>query len=115
MSLRHADADDNDAFVARHTPVGTARSYTTLQTQWVAYADERGLPALPAAADLVMSFMRKMIREGYARSTITKSVPAAIAALHRLHNLDSPTWEPRFKLMKRMIVRATPPPKKKNR
>lgn len=111
---RHVDADENDTFIEQHTPAGTARSYTTTQTQWVAYAEERGLPPLPAAPDLVMSFMRKMIKDGYARSTITKTVPAAIAALHRLHGLDSPTWEPRFKLMKRMVVRATPPPTRKN-
>ena len=111
-SVRHTDADDNDAFIDLHTPPGTKRSYTTTQTQWARYAHERGEPILPVKSEPLMTYMRKLIKDGKARSTITKTVPSAIASLHRMHGLDSPTWEPKFKLMKRMIVRATPPRKK---
>ena len=114
LSSRHEDADANDEFVKEYTPKGTHNPYNTYQVQWVQYAEERQRPSLPAAADLVMSFQRKLLKEGKARSTVTKTVPSAIAALHREHGLDSPTWDPRFKLMKRMLIRASPPPKQKN-
>ena len=114
LSSRHEDADANDEFVKEHTPKGTHNPYKTYQVQWVQYVEERLRPSLPAAADLVMSFQRKLLKEGKSRSTVTKTVPSAIAALHREHGLDSPMWDPRFKLMKRMLIRASPPPKQKN-
>lgn len=111
---RHVDADENDSFIAGHTPGGTRNTYSTYQEQWAIYTEERGLPALPAEPDLLMAFMRKMIKDGYARSTITKVVPAAINDLHREKGLKSPTEDPRFKLLKRRVIRATAPPKTKN-
>ena len=110
---RDEDADENDAFINENTAPGTTSSYLSINTQWARYCEERGCEPIPAAPDLLMSLMRKLIKEGKSRSTVTKSVPGAIMALHREHGLTSPTWDPRFKHMKRVAIRATPPPKRK--
>ena len=114
LPQRHVDADENDAFMTEHTPEGTASTYNSFQRQFAIYAEERGLSALPAEPDLVMSFMRKLLKDGYARATINKIVPAAINDLHRGQGVNSPTLDPRLKLMKRRVTRATAPPKRKN-
>lgn len=93
------NADRINEVMAHNRSEGTRRTYASLWQTWVDWADERGLPILPAEPLHVADFLV------YRAETCTKgtinTVKAAIAAAHVDNNFPDPTKD---KGVKRVIA-----------
>ena len=94
-----------------HRPVGTVRSYTTYQKQYLKFCEIHSRAAVPATPATVVMFMRTLLLDGKSRSTIVNSARAAVADLHTYEGYASPTLDPLVQRAVRVFSRLTPPPK----
>ena len=75
--------------MAHNRSEGTRRTYASLWATWENWADERGLPTLPAEAEHIADFLVNRA-ETCTKGTIN-TLKAAIAAMHVDNNLLDPT------------------------
>jgi hypothetical protein len=99
-------------WIKSHTPVSTTATYACYARQYLAFAQQSNL--LPHDPITVAAFMRDCIErpKPLARSTVTKTVPSAIADLFRYDPLF-PTKDPLVLQVKKVCIRLTVPSKPK--
>ena len=92
---------------------GTVNAYAPYEKKFRKFCKDNSFSCVPAAPDTVIAFMKFMLDEGYARSTICSSAMGAITAMHIERDVSSPTTHPRVMQMKNIIKSHTPAPRSK--
>jgi integrase len=80
-SLPAALTDDALTLLAAGVPANTRRAYAADRAEWVAYAAERGVPALPAAPEVLADFTAALLTTG--SPTSAKPRPLAASSAER--------------------------------
>ena len=102
------------SWLVGETNQGTSKAYDVYKRQFVEWCANKGYVSFPAAPEVVVLFMKECIElRGLAASTVSKSIPAAIADDYRFSGLPSPTLSPLVKAAKQIAVRKGKAPKPK--
>ena len=83
----------------------TIRAYRSNFESFIKYCDENNVTALPAQAETVAQYIRK-ISNGQLKSSSVKIAVASIAAIHNLISLNDPTQQPDVKIEMRRMYRT---------
>ncbi|QDC80362.1 tyrosine-type recombinase/integrase [Candidatus Methylopumilus universalis] len=83
----------------------TIRAYRSNFETFIKYCDENNVTALPAQAETVAQYIRKL-SEGHLKSSSIKIAMASIAAIHNLNSIHDPTEHPDVKIEMRRMYRT---------
>ena len=83
----------------------TIRAYKSNFEVFINYCDENNVTAMPAQAEIVSQYIRKL-SDGHLKSSSIKIAVASIAAIHNLNSLRDPTHHPDVKIEMRRMNRT---------